>query len=158
MGDLREAYARVFAAVDVKGRGCLSRDQLIFALRILNFNPIDSEIEEMMEENNKEYNFEQFVAFIKELKVPPIEKQKLDLRNAFSLFDKSDTGCILKDEFLKILTRCGEMKIDEKEAMSWVETLDHHNDGKLRIAELEELFVNDEDVSSILNGQSWDMV
>ncbi|XP_045176964.1 uncharacterized protein LOC123537345 isoform X1 [Mercenaria mercenaria] len=158
-GEIKEACARAFASVDVNGRGYISRDQMIMALRILNFNPIDSEVEEMLQENdNKSFTYDQFVDFVTDMKLPSLEEQKMDLREAFALFDRMNTGFILKNEFIEILTQCGEMKIDEKEAMSWAEMLDLHKDGKLRISELEELFVNDEDVQSIMDAQSWEMV
>lgn len=157
--DIKQACARVFASVDVSGQGYISRDQMLLALRMLNFNPIDSEVEELLHENdNKTFSFEEFVSFVTNMRLPSLEEQKIDLREAFALFDRMNTGFILKDEFIEILTQCGEMKIDEKEAMSWADALDLHKDGKLRISELEELFVNDEDLQSILNGQSWEMV
>ncbi|XP_060581357.1 uncharacterized protein LOC132737975 [Ruditapes philippinarum] len=157
--DIKEACTRAFASVDVNGRGYISRDQMILALRILNFNPIDSEVEDMLHENESQsFTYEEFVNFVSRMRLPSLEEQKMDLREAFALFDRMNTGFILKDEFIEILTQCGEMKIDEKEAMSWAEMLDLHKDGKLRISELEELFVNDEDAQSILNSQSWESV
>ncbi|XP_045176966.1 squidulin-like isoform X2 [Mercenaria mercenaria] len=115
-GEIKEACARAFASVDVNGRGYISRDQMIMALRILNFNPIDSEVEEMLQENdNKSFTYDQFVDFVTDMKLPSLEEQKMDLREAFALFDRMNT-------------------------------------------ELEELFVNDEDVQSIMDAQSWEMV
>lgn len=43
------------------------------------------------------------------------------------------SGMIDKELFIAILTQLGEMKISEKEAISWIEILDRHKDGKLRI-------------------------
>ena len=46
--------ARVFAVIDVKGKGSISRDQVVLALRMLNLNPIDSEVETLLNENGKQ--------------------------------------------------------------------------------------------------------
>jgi len=44
----------VFAVIDVKGKGSISRDQVVLALRMLNLNPIDSEVETLLNENGKQ--------------------------------------------------------------------------------------------------------
>ncbi|KAL4224932.1 hypothetical protein ACF0H5_015628 [Mactra antiquata] len=156
---LKDACAHVFATVDIEGHGCLTYDQMMLALRILNFNPIESEIQKMLAGNKlKEFNYENFASVVTQLCQSSLEEKKKDIREAFALFDVSDSGYITKEEFVEILTQCGEMKLDEHEATVWVNSLDIHKDGLLRIAELEELFVNDEDVISILNGQKWDLV
>ncbi|XP_052271979.1 myosin regulatory light chain-like isoform X3 [Dreissena polymorpha] len=157
---LREACTKVFAMVDVKERGSISRDELLLGLRLLNCNPVDSEISQRLHNSATELNFEGFLRFVSEtIHLTSTKDQKSEIRQALALFDTSNTGTIDKRLFVSILAHLGEMRVDEKEALTWANTLDTHGDGQLRIAELEELFVNDEDVHTTLNGtQQWEIV
>lgn len=40
----------------MNGHGYISRDQMVMALRMLNFNPIDSELEDLLSENDNTSN------------------------------------------------------------------------------------------------------
>ncbi|WAR01823.1 CALM-like protein [Mya arenaria] len=158
--EMKEICAKVFAVIDVKGRGSIPRDQIPLALRMLNHNPIDSEVERLLVDTNTELNYDEFYQLVTgRMRLPSPEEQRQELRGALAVFDIENTGAIDKDVFVAILTQLGNMKIGEREAASWVELLDRHRDGRLRIAELEELFVCEDDVKATLNGnQTWELV
>jgi len=81
---LLSVCAKVFAVIDVKGRGSISRDQIPLALRMLNFNPVDSELENLLKLEPKGY-----ISHIthKEMKVVFIACVYLNTKNCFKHFN-----------------------------------------------------------------------
>lgn len=123
----------VFDEFDKDSSGEISAHELGTALRLLGLNPTAKEIQDMINEIDRNGNgtieFDEFMAFLKKYYKKP-DEVKRDLIKAFQVFDLNGDGFISRDELQKVLTKMGE-KLTDKEVDEMMKKADKNGDGKI---------------------------
>lgn len=123
----------VFDEFDKDKSGEISALELGTALRLLGLNPTEKEIQDLIDEIDKNGNgmieFDEFMAFLKKSYKKP-DEVKTDLKKAFQVFDLNGDGFISREELQKVLTKMGE-KLTDKEVDEMMKKADKNGDGKI---------------------------
>ncbi|KAG6367610.1 hypothetical protein INS49_001803 [Diaporthe citri] len=97
-------------AKDKDGNGEITKDELGTIMRSLGLNPTDGELQDMVDEvdvdKNGTIDFKEFLALMSH-KVQDVDPEQ-ELREAFKVFDRDNTGTISKDELRQVMKSIGE--------------------------------------------------
>ena len=136
--ELKEA----FTMFDRDKDGLINYNELGNVLKSQGFSPTNQELLEMIadvdENEDDKINFEEFLILMhSRLKKADIENE---LNEAFSVFDKNDSGIISVREFKRIMKSLGD-KIYDEEVDEIIQKVDPKNRGYINYKELTKIIV-----------------
>ncbi|KAL4237938.1 hypothetical protein ACF0H5_002648 [Mactra antiquata] len=143
-------HQEVFNMIDKNGDGTICIDELGKAMRLTGQNPSDTEVRNIMKEEDLDGNgtldFEEFQnLMLKRKKAVPDPDE--ELRAAFRVFDRDNNGYISSEELKLVMCEMGE-KLSEEEFESFMEVMDINGDGCIDIEE----FIHMAQVGESLHG------
>ena len=133
----------IFDLFDKNGDGSISSTELDNLLRALGAKPTPEEIQEMINEVDKDNSgrieFNEFLElYSRKMNEPETEE---DLIEAFRIFDRDGNGLITRDELRHVMTTLGE-KLTEEEADEMLRQADINQDGYINIEEFIKFLMN----------------
>ena len=136
--ELKEA----FTIFDRDKDGLINYNELGNVLKSQGFSPTNQELLEMIadvdDNEDDKINFEEFLILMhSRLKKADIENE---LNEAFSVFDKNDSGIISVREFKRIMKSLGD-KIYDEEVDEIIQKVDPKNRGYINYKDLTKLIV-----------------
>ncbi|KAI9185947.1 hypothetical protein LWI28_012228 [Acer negundo] len=141
MGDVLPAeqvleFREAFCLLDMDGDGCITIDELATAIRSLDQNPTEEELQIMINEvdinGNGTIEFGEFLNLMAR-KMKECEAEE-ELREAFKVFDKDQDGYISPNELRQVMINLGEKLTDEELAQMIIEA-DMDGDGQVNYDE-----------------------
>ncbi|KAL1316622.1 hypothetical protein HN51_068799 [Arachis hypogaea] len=120
-----------FTLFDTSGSGRIAPSELGILMRSLGGNPTQAQLKAIIAEENltAPFDFPRFLDLMaKHMKAEPFDRQ---LRDAFKVLDKDNTGYVSVSELRHILTSIGE-KLEPSEFDEWIREVDVGPDGKIR--------------------------
>ncbi|OIV98771.1 hypothetical protein TanjilG_20517 [Lupinus angustifolius] len=109
-----------FGFFDKDGDGCITVEELATIIRLLDQNPTEEKLEDMI---NEETDAEE------------------DLKEAFKVFDKDQNGYISASELRHVMINLGE-KLSEEEVEQMIKEADLDGDGQVNYDEFVKLMMN----------------
>ncbi|QCD81221.1 probable calcium-binding protein CML13 [Vigna unguiculata] len=125
------AMKEAFTLFDTNRNGLIAPSELGVLMRSLGGNPTQAQLKAIVAEEKltNPFDFTQFLDLMaKHLKVEPFDRQ---LRDAFKVIDKENTGLVSVAELRHILTSIGE-KLEPSEFDEWINEANVVSDGKIR--------------------------
>ncbi|KAL0482926.1 calmodulin, partial [Acrasis kona] len=109
-------YKEAFSLFDKDSDGAISTKELGTVMRALGSNPTQSELQDLIKEldpqKSGKIDFGQFLdAMAKGFRAPDTEEQ---IRDAFRIFDKDNSGTITVDDLKHIMLNLGEKLTQEE--------------------------------------------
>ncbi|KAH3802310.1 neo-calmodulin-like [Dreissena polymorpha] len=141
---VKPAIDEIFDQMDQNHDGRISVHELKKAARLLGLNPTLKEAEQMIEDcNPREKGYVARAEFRKlfESKEKDMGMQVEQIKAAFKVFDKDNSGALTRDEILSVLRLAGD-KVDDAELDDMISRVDVDGDGKISIEEFAELVCN----------------
>ena len=120
-----------FTLFDTDGDGRIAPSELGILMRSLGGNPTQAQLKAIVAEEKlaAPFDFPRFLDLMaKHMKPEPFDRQ---LRDAFKVLDKDNTGFVSVTELRHILTSIGE-KLEPAEFDEWIREVDVGSDGKIR--------------------------
>ncbi|CAH1783491.1 unnamed protein product [Owenia fusiformis] len=128
--DIRE-YREAFQLFDKDGNDSISASELGVVMRALYQNPTENELQNMLNQVDKDGNgtieFSEFLNLMVEHRKDG-DALREDLREAFRVFDKDGNGLISPDELKHVMTNIGE-KMSQEEVNEMMQEVDLNGDG-----------------------------
>jgi calmodulin len=125
-------FKEAFALFDKDGDGCITSKELGIVMRSLGQNPTEAELQSYINEVDKNKNgtidFPEFLALMSK-KMETRENEE-DIKEAFRVFDKDNTGFISVAELRHVLTSIGE-KLNDDEVDELLREADADGDGQI---------------------------
>jgi len=107
-------YREAFSAIDKKGEGSITKDQLKTVLGKLGQKPTDEELDSMMNLDPNSNGRLQFSTFAKLMSTRmPEDQQNEELKEVFDVFDKGSDGTVSLSEIKAILSEVYEESFDD---------------------------------------------
>lgn len=123
-----------FTLFDTDGDGKIAPSELGILMRSLGGNPTQAQLKAIIAEEKltAPFDFPRFLDLMsKHMKPEPFDRQ---LRDAFKVLDKDNTGFVSVADLRHILTSIGE-KLEPSEFDEWIREVDVGPDGKIRYEE-----------------------
>lgn len=129
-------YKEAFTLFDKDGDGCITTGEFGTVLRALGKSPTEAEIKTLIKEVDPDgrgiIDFPEFLSVLsRDIKNYDNE---IDLRNAWKIFDKDNTGTISCVELKHVLCNIGE-KLSPEEIEDLLKEADPDSDGKVQCEE-----------------------
>ncbi|XP_022923443.1 probable calcium-binding protein CML13 [Cucurbita pepo subsp. pepo] len=127
----KSSMKEAFTLFDSDGDGRIAPSELGILMRSLGGNPTQAQLKAIIAEENltAPFDFNRFLEIMsKHMKHEPFDRQ---LRDAFKVLDKENTGYVLVSELRHILTSIGE-KLEPSEFDEWIREVEVGPDGKIR--------------------------
>ncbi|WAR18065.1 CALM1-like protein [Mya arenaria] len=128
---------QIFEKIDLNNDGRISVIELTKAARLLGMNPTQDEAAQMIADCNPSQegyvNKSEFRKLFSDQKAD-IDAQVEEMKTAFKVFDKDNSGTISRDEIREVLNMAGE-KIDDSEIDEMLRKVDIDGDGNISIDE-----------------------
>ncbi|KAL4237852.1 hypothetical protein ACF0H5_002564 [Mactra antiquata] len=125
-----------FSLFDRDGDGKVSKDELRTAMRSLGQNPTEDELNEIMNEVDKDGNgtidYDEFVNLMSKRSLEVNEED--ELRKSFKVFDKNGDGLISFEELKYVMTHMGE-RLSDTEVTNMLQQADTDGDGQINYEE-----------------------
>ncbi|CAF0780984.1 unnamed protein product [Didymodactylos carnosus] len=127
-----EEFRRVFDLFDKDGSGSIDSQEIGQLMRSLGQNPTNKQIEDLISQADKNGNqrldFNEFVEF---MSAHWNDRDQADeLKEAFRLFDKDNSGYLTINELKQVMLNMGE-KLSQEELDDMMREADLNHDGKL---------------------------
>lgn len=125
------AMKEAFTLFDTNRNGLIAPSELGVLMRSLGGNPTQAQLKAIVAEEklSSPFDFSRFLDLMaKHLKVEPFDRQ---LRDAFKVIDKDNTGFVSVADLRHILTSIGE-KLEPSEFDQWINDANVVSDGKIR--------------------------
>ncbi|KAI9300521.1 calmodulin [Cunninghamella echinulata] len=137
--EIREA----FNLFDKDNDGAISSKELGTAMRSLNMNPTEAELQDMIMEVDKDGNgiidFNEFLTLVsKKLKDTDSPEE---IQEAFKVFDKDGNGYISAAELRHVMTSLGE-RLTEEEVEEMIREADVDGDDRINYEEFVKMMVS----------------
>ncbi|KAL4237663.1 Calmodulin-2 [Mactra antiquata] len=122
-----------FSMFDKNGNGTIVSKELGTVMRSLGLSPTEADIKELLtkdgRDGNRPVDFSEFLIMVgpKVLEQPDPETE---LRNAFLVFDKEQTGYIRSEQLRHVMTNLGETLTDD-EVNEMLQTVNIDEEGKV---------------------------
>lgn len=129
--DQKASMKEAFTLFDSDGDGKIAPSELGILMRSLGGNPTQSQLKAIVAEEKltQPFDFSRFLELMaKHLKTEPFDSQ---LRDAFKVLDKENTGYVAVSDLRHILTSIGE-KLEPAEFDEWIKEVDTGSDGKIK--------------------------
>ncbi|XP_022943492.1 probable calcium-binding protein CML13 [Cucurbita moschata] len=129
--DQKSSMREAFTLFDTDGDGRIAPSELGILMRSLGGNPTQAQLKAIIAEENltAPFDFTRFLEIMsKHMKPESFDRQ---LRDAFKVLDKDNTGYVLVSELRHILTSIGE-KLEPSEFDEWIREVEVGPDGKIR--------------------------
>ncbi|XP_031108864.1 probable calcium-binding protein CML13 [Ipomoea triloba] len=129
--DQISSMKEAFTLFDTDGDGKIAPSELGILMRSLGGNPTQAQLKSIISEEklSSPFDFKRFLDLMsKHLKPEPFDRQ---LRDAFKVLDKDNTGFVVIADLKHILTSIGE-KLEPAEFDEWIREVDAGSDGKIR--------------------------
>ena len=137
-----EKFKEAFVFFDRQGDGTMSSSDVILAMRAMGALVTEHEVKNLLKKYDPDrtgtIDVNDFIACMAE--VVNKEDNEHEIRNAFSVFDKDENGMLPIDEMRHVLTRIGD-PLSHEEITNYLNILDIHGDGYIRLGELEGLLM-----------------
>ncbi|KAJ8309338.1 hypothetical protein KUTeg_014212 [Tegillarca granosa] len=131
-----DEFREAFNLFDEDGGGSITAKELGTVMKSLGQNPTEQEIEDMInevdEDGNGEIEFEEFLAMM--VKTMASSDNEDELREAFKIFDRDNSGGINAAELKQVMAVIGEKLTDEEVECMIVEA-DEDGDGEENLSE-----------------------
>ncbi|KAJ2472233.1 hypothetical protein EV174_005854 [Coemansia sp. RSA 2320] len=125
-------YREAFSLFDRDGDGNITSAELGKAMRAVGQNPTEMELQDMINEVDKDGNgkidFGEFLSLMARQSSDHNEEE--ELREAFRVFDKDGNGFISAQELRHALTNLGE-KLSDEEVDEMIQEADVNGDGQI---------------------------
>ncbi|KAF9074774.1 calmodulin [Rhodocollybia butyracea] len=123
-------FKEAFSLFDKDGDGTITTLELGTVMRSLGQNPTDAELQDMINEvdkdGNGEIDFPEFLSMMAK-KIPDTDSEE-EIRQAFQVFDKDGNGYISATELKAVMESLGE-KLSDKEVDAMIKEADLDGDG-----------------------------
>ncbi|KAH7571911.1 hypothetical protein ACOSP7_014808 [Xanthoceras sorbifolium] len=129
-------FQEAFCLLDRDGDGCITIEELATAIRSLDQNPTEEELQNMINEvdinGNGTIEFGEFLNLMaRKMKESEAEEE---LREAFKVFDKDQDGYISPNELRQVMINLGE-KLTDEELEQMIREADLDGDGQVNYDE-----------------------
>ncbi|KAK8591306.1 hypothetical protein V6N13_031354 [Hibiscus sabdariffa] len=129
-------FQEAFCLFDKDGDGCITMEELAIAVKSLDQNPTEEELQNMIDEVDTDGNgaikFGEFLNLMAR-KMKETEAED-DLREAFRVFDKDQDGYISPHELRLVMNNIGE-KVTDEELEQMIREADLDGDGQVNYDE-----------------------
>ncbi|KAL4326102.1 hypothetical protein GQ457_11G015420 [Hibiscus cannabinus] len=129
-------FQEAFCLFDKDGDGCITMEELAIAVKSLDQNPTEEELQNMIDEVDTDGNgaieFGEFLNLMAR-KMKETEAED-DLREAFRVFDKDGDGYISPHELRLVMNNIGE-KVTDEELEQMIREADLDGDGQVNYDE-----------------------
>ncbi|KAK8638029.1 hypothetical protein V6N13_136472 [Hibiscus sabdariffa] len=129
-------FQEAFCLFDKDGDGCITMEELAIAVKSLDQNPTEEELQNMIDEVDTDGNgaieFGEFLNLMAR-KMKETEAED-DLREAFRVFDKDQDGYISPHELRLVMINIGE-KVTDEELEQMIREADLDGDGQVNYDE-----------------------
>lgn len=125
------AMKEAFTLFDTDGDGKIAPSELGILMRSLGGNPTQAQLKAIVNEEKltASFDFKRFLELMaKHMKTEPFDRQ---LRDAFKVLDKDNTGYVAVADLRHILTSIGE-KLEPAEFDEWIREIAVSSDGKIK--------------------------
>merc|ERR1711992_195598 len=133
----RLEFKEAFQEFDKDSSGTISTNELLFVMRSLGQNPTEDEILNLVVEydvnGDGTIDFDEFCEMM--LRTSSDIDRKVEIREAFKIFDRDGNGFIDAKELKDVVTRMGEC-LTAAEADEFLQEADTNGDGKLDYSEI----------------------
>ncbi|XP_010027196.2 calmodulin-like protein 8 [Eucalyptus grandis] len=131
-----DEFQEAFCLLDKDGDGCITMKELATAIKSLDQNPTEEELQSMINEVNSDgcgtIKFEEFLNLMAtKIKETEIEEE---LKEAFKVIDKDQDGYISPNELKQVMIKLGE-KLTEEELEEMMREADLDGDGQINYEE-----------------------
>jgi calcium-binding protein CML len=129
--DQVSSMKEAFTLFDTDGDGKIAPSELGILMRSLGGNPTQAQLKSIISQENltAPFDFPRFLDLMaKHMKAEPFDRQ---LRDAFKVLDKDNTGFVSVADLRHILTSIGE-KLEVAEFDEWIREVDVGSDGRIR--------------------------
>jgi calmodulin len=137
-----EKFKQAFIFFDRDGDGTMNVTDVSLAMRAMGALVTEKEVKSLLKkydpDNTGTIDVNDFIACMAEVLHKDDSEQ--EIRNAFSVFDKDDTGMLPIQEMRHVFTRIGD-NLTPEEVTNFVNILDTHNDGFIRLQDVVNLFL-----------------
>lgn len=139
-----DVLKRHFDMFDDDQSGLINHDELADFMRSIGHNPVESRLQELIEQFDKDKNgdlsFGEFVqlwySYLSEA-----ELEKLMIQKAFEFFDSDGSNSIDREEFLEAMTTLGD-PLSTKECQEFFSLVDHDSNGVIDFVEFVQFVCN----------------
>ncbi|KAJ6308262.1 hypothetical protein OIU76_017942 [Salix suchowensis] len=129
--DQVSSMKEAFTLFDTDGDGKIAPSELGILMRSLGGNPTQAQLKSIISQESltAPFDFPRFLDLMaKHMKAEPFDRQ---LRDAFKVLDKDNTGFVSVADLRHILTSIGE-KLELAEFDEWIREVDVGSDGRIR--------------------------
>ena len=136
-----DSFKETFMMFDKDGDGTVSTKELGAVMRSLGNNPTEEELEEMIEDSDRDgsgsVDFQEFVELM--IKREAEKETPEDLKQAFRVFDKDGNGFVSTSEIKYVLSRIG-VNFSDDELLEMVQEADIDGDQHVSFEEFSNIF------------------
>ena len=123
---------------DQDGDGTITLNELRTVMQSLGQNPIDQELEDMINEvdndGNNEIDFEEFLTLMAR-NMQDLDEEKV-IKQGFSVFDADEDGKITLDDLRRVMESLGE-QLNENQLVEIIKELDSNSDDAIDFEEFQ---------------------
>ncbi|XWS64694.1 hypothetical protein CRYUN_Cryun05aG0025300 [Craigia yunnanensis] len=129
-------FQEAFCLFDKDGDGCITMEELAIAIKSLDQNPTEEELQNMINEvdidGNGTIEFGEFLNLMAR-KMKEVEAED-ELKEAFRVFDQDQDGYISPNELRQVMIHIGE-KVTDEELEQMIREADLDGDGQVNFEE-----------------------
>ncbi|KAF8024496.1 hypothetical protein BT93_F1618 [Corymbia citriodora subsp. variegata] len=131
-----DEFQEAFCLLDKDGDGCITIKELATAIKSLDLNPTEEELQSMINEvdtnGSGTIEFGEFLNLMAR-KIKETETEE-ELKEAFKVIDKDQDGYISPNELKRVMIKLGE-KLTEEELEEMMREADLDGDGQINYEE-----------------------